>query len=409
MTKINPGIFARWARYCGEMMVEKALLFAMVLFVAGGMAVAKEYIDQEHVLADDILVVKQPPVIPVVDTHAHFGATEASYELAVKTMDEANIAVTIVLSGSNGERLDKHLALAAKYPGRFIVFCGPRASREKWYNDDIGEVYAKQIEDAHKKGAAGVGEVGKWALYDAKTTWDAPRLDAMWAKIEALQIPVNWHVADPSRYWRPENPYNTLESPSYYRKRPLKFALLMQQERVLEKHPKMIVIASHSNYLTDMIPMLEYRFRKYPNYHVDLSAAVGEWGRVSEEFKFLVTEYADRFLYGTDAGYRESSVEMFGGGEIDVAAHNMSAFHLAHYMFLGTDQRSLPIPFHGNYGKTLVGWKAGYSRYVHDGVKLPEDVLRKIYYRNAERLFGIEVEGWKAPKTPWWHARSKDR
>jgi len=365
---------------------------------------AKEYVDQEHVVADEIFVIEQPPVYGVVDAHAHFGASEECYELAVKTMDNAGIRTTVVLSGSSGERLDRHLELAAKYPGRFLVFCGVSAAREQRSAENIGEIFAAQLQEAHDKGCAGFGEIVRWAMRSGGLAWDDPKLDAMWAKLEELRMPVNWHVADPSRYWRPEGPMNTLEGPSYYKNAPLKFELLMQQNRVLEKHPDLVVIAAHSNYLADMVPLLEWRFRNFPNYYADLSATIGEWGRVPEEFKYMVTEYADRFFYGTDAGYREGSIEMFGAGDIDAAAHNMAAFHLAHYMFLGTAQKNLPIPFHGNYGRTLSRWQGGYSRYIHDGVKLPAGVLEKIYYKNAERLFGIEVEGWQPPAPPYWQA-----
>jgi len=344
-----------------------------VLCLTALTALGREYVDQEHVLADEIIVIEKPPVYPVVDAHAHFGASEECYELAVKTMDNAGIKTTVVLGGGYGERLDRHLELAAKYPGRFLVFCGVGVPREERSAENTGEIFAAQLQEAHEKGAAGFGEIVRWAMRPGGLAWDDPKLDPMWSKLEELKMPVNWHVADPSRYWRPEGPFNTL-----------------------------VVIAAHSNYLADMVPLLEWRLRKFPNYHCDLSATIGEWGRVPEEFKYMVTEYSDRFLYGTDAGYREGSIEMFGEGDIDAAAHNMAAFHLAHFLFLGTSQRNLPIPFHGNYGRTLIRWQGGYTRYIHDGVDLPPEVLEKIYYKNAEKLFRIEVEGWQPPEPLDW-------
>ncbi len=382
-------------------------LFAVAVILAAftGMSVVGQYIDLGQAMAVEIIVLEEPPVCPVVDVHAHFGAEEECYDLAVRTMDLAGIATTVVLSGATGERLDTHLQLAAKYPGRFLVFCGVRAEGEDRGSDRIGEIYAAQLQEAHDKGAAGFGEIVRWAMRSPERggmPWDDPRLDAMWAKLEELKMPVNWHVADPSRYWRPENPLNMLESPTYYKRSPLKYELLMQQDRVLAKHPDLVVIAAHSNYLADMIPLLEWRLRTYPNYYCDISATVGEWGRVPEEFKYMATEYADRFFYGTDAGYRSGRVESMGGGDPDVAARKLAMFHLSHLMFLGTSQRMLPIPFDGNYGRYFIGWQDGFTRYAHDGVKLPDDVLRKIYYENAERLFGIKVSDWKPVRPRFW-------
>ncbi len=382
--------------------MKSLMAVALVLVLVFSVASAREYWDQRHVMADEIIVLEEPPVYPVVDAHAHFGASEECYELAIKTMDMSGIKTTIVLSGASGARLDRHLELAARYPGRFLVFCGVSPRPDHRAADDIGETYAAQLQEAYDKGAVGFGEVVKWALRPGGIAWDDPRLDPMWGKLEELQMPINWHVGDPSRYWRPEDPFNTLEGPSLYGRAPLKYELLMQQERVLEKYPNLVVIAAHSNYLADMVPLLEWRLRTYPNYYCDLSATIGEWGRVPEEFKYIITEYADRFFYGTDAGYREGRVDLLGDGDMELAARNLAAFHLSHFLFLGTSQRDLPIPFHGNYGKRLIRWQDGYTRYVHDGVNLPPEVLEKIYYKNAERLFGIEVEGWPPPRPPYW-------
>jgi hypothetical protein len=59
----------------------------------------------------------------------------------------------------------------------------------------------------------------------------------------------------------------------------------------------------------------------------------------------------------------------------------------------------IPRPYLGNSGRYLIGWENGFTRYAHDGVALPDDILQKIYYKNAERLFGIKVADWK-PATP---------
>jgi hypothetical protein len=36
-----------------------------------------------------------------------------------------------------------------------------------------------------------------------------------------------------------------------------------------------------------------------------------------------------------------------------------------------------------------------FPRFANDGIALPDEVLRDIYYRNAERMFGIKVRGWR--------------
>jgi predicted TIM-barrel fold metal-dependent hydrolase len=349
--------------------------------------------DQGMVTSDKVLVIKTPKFYPAVDIHAHMEPSEEAYDLAVKAMDAAGVAASVNLSGSTGERLDAHLALAAKYPGRFVTFCGDGIADAEWSDPSVGKRIAERIEEGHRKGAAGFGEAGEWVLDRNVETWDDPRLEPVWQKLDDLRMPINWHIGNPSRYWRPEGPYNSLEFGSYSQGYPTKQEVLFQQERILQRHPNLVVLAAHANYLTDEIPYLVYRLEKYPNYYVDLGAACDEFGRVPEEFVDLCMKYQDRILYGTDAGYRRNKLDMYGG--LEHAVQTFKAFHVAHFLFLGTDQRMIPIPWNGNYGRYLIYHENGFTRYAHDGVALPDDVLAKIYYRNAEKLFGIRVADWK--------------
>jgi len=219
----------------------------------------------------------------------------------------------------------------------------------------------------------------------------------MWSKLEELHMPVNWHAGAPTHQFLPTGPYNTLEGPGYYKNAQLKQEILNQQEHVLERHPNLIVIAAHSNYLMDELPLLVYRFEKYPNYNIDIAAVAEQWGRSPDLFTYICHDYQDRIFYGTDAGYSGRKAEE--EGSMDNAAEHLKAFQLAYFLFLGTSQKMIPCPYDGNQGRYLIGWVNGFTRYAHDGVALPDDILAKIYYKNAEKMFGIKVADWK-PATP---------
>jgi len=367
---------------------------AAVLVAAAGLFGALFFGDKDQgiVLAKDLHVVKKPKFYPVVDTHAHLKAEAAMFDLAVEVMDAAGIAVTMNLSGGSGRTLDKALALAAKHPGRFVTFCGGWPDDYDWKAPDIGKRLARMIGESKRQGAAGFGEVVKWALH-GWINWDDPRLEPMWEKLEELQFPVNWHVADPSRYWMKETPTRMLEAKGYYKGYPLKHALIMQQERVLERFPKLVVIASHANWLNDQIPHLIYRLETYPNYYFDLSAACDEFGMDREDFRDVCLKYSDRIFFGTDAGYSPDKPKRYGGRKHLVADYK--AFYVAHFLFLGTDQEKIPCAWKGAPGQHLVGYENGFVRYANDGIALPDKVLADIYYRNAERLFGVKARGWR--------------
>ncbi|MHC4714544.1 MAG: amidohydrolase family protein [Planctomycetota bacterium] len=354
--------------------------------------------DQGIVTAADIEVVKRPRLYPVVDAHLHIAASPELYELAVRIMDAAGIAAAVNLEGGD---IEKHTEIASRYPGRFVNFCGGWPREYDWDAPDVGDVIAPDIEDSRDRGAAGFGEIVRWSLNHG-LAWDAPRLEPMWAKLEELRMPVNIHVGDPPRYWRTPGPLNMLEGPQYSPDKPSLEELLDQEERVLERHPRLVVVAAHTNNLTEDPDRLVRLFEAYPDYHVDLAAICGEWGRVPERFCEIVTKYADRFFFGSDCVFEEGVTETYGGVDETVSA--FTAFYLSHFQFLGTDQELIPTPFKGNPGKHLTGRENGFTRYANDGVNLPEEVLRKVYCENAERLFGLSVADWKPPKQPDWAA-----
>ena len=71
-----------------------------------------------------VTVVKKAK-FPVIDMHSHaFAKTEEDVANWVKTMDEAGIAKTIILTGATGAKFDSIYSLYSKYPERFELWCG---------------------------------------------------------------------------------------------------------------------------------------------------------------------------------------------------------------------------------------------------------------------------------------------
>ena len=370
-------------------------LLAAVSFLAYVAVLTFGEKDQGMVRPENLRVVEQPRFYPVVDAHVHAAAEKDAFDLAVRAMDASGVALSMNLSGGSGKALAKSLALAKKHRGRFLTFCGGWPMEFDFKSRQIGLKLAKMIRESHDMGAHGAGEIVKWALHN-QINWDDPRLEPMWATLEELLMPVNWHVADPSRYWMPETPFVMLEADDYCKGHPLKHALLMQQDRVLEKFPKLVVIASHANWLNDQIPHLIYRMERYRNYYFDLSAVCDEFGLNPRDFIALCKKYPDRIFFGTDAGYSRRAIKKHRG--VANAVRNTKAFYLAHFLFLGTRQPMIPLAWSGAIGQHFIGYVNGFPRYANDGVDLPDSVLRKIYYKNAEKLFGIKVAGWRPPK-----------
>jgi hypothetical protein len=140
---------------------------------------------------------------PVIDMHSHaFAKTGEDVANWVKTMDEAGIEKTIILTGATGAKFDSIYSLYSKYPERFELWCGFDLDGYKepgWIEKAI-----KELERCYKLGARGVGELsdkGAGLRYSAGfgPHINDPLIKPLIKKCSELHMPVNIHVADP--YW----------------------------------------------------------------------------------------------------------------------------------------------------------------------------------------------------------------
>jgi hypothetical protein len=211
---------------------------------------------------------------------------------------------------------------------------------------------------------------------------DDPRLDPLWARAGELGVPVLIHTADPVAFFQPLDEKNERwdeleQHPDWHFDRP-EFpghdTLLAQRNRVVERHPGTTFIGAHlGNYPEDLAYVGDCLDR-YPNLCVDTCARIGEIGRhpVAEVRAFFL-KHQDRVIFGTDLvlGW-----DAFGEGEKegeDVGV--FKSFYDRHWRFFETDEPQIEYPGFPIQGR----WKV-------DAIGLPDDVLEKLYARNARRL-----------------------
>ena len=192
-------------------------------------------------------------------------------------------------------------------------------------------------------GAAGFGEIVKWAL-QRRINWDDPRLEPMWNKLEELHMPINWHVADPSRYWRPESPYNTLEGRFV-----LKAACPSSRNSSTSRSacssaiPNLVVIASHSQLSHRHDPASGLPLREVSQLlhrYLGLDRRVGPRARgVRRHRPRLPGQHLLR--HGREL---QRPADEPAGGSLESTVADLKAFHVAHFLFLGTRQTDDPQP-----------------------------------------------------------------
>jgi len=223
---------------------------------------------------------------------------------------------------------------------------------------------------------------------------DDPELDPVFETAGALGMPVSIHTGDPKAFWLPVDRRNERfeelsvhPSWSYYGTGvPSWEELFAQFERRVARHPRTTFIGVHFGNAPEEPERVAAMLDRYPNYYIDTAARIPEIGRKDPAtMRRFFVKYQDRILFGTDLGIGPENTELMLGssGATPPGPDDVQRFYDATFRYFETDDREFdhPTPIQGN-------WK------IH-GIKLPQEVLEKIYHKNAERLFGIEEVRWE--------------
>lgn len=357
---------------------ENILLKPSELIKIGYVLLGKELILSDY-QPTSMLVVENHEVerakYPVINVHAHFTSSMSerlSEEEIIKIMDSCGVEKIVDLDGGPGAGgfKDKIENYRNKYADNFILFY------EIWFHDGVvpDSFFSESVvalEEAVKMGARGLKIWKNLGLKARDSSGklipvDDLRLDPIWTKAGELGIPVLIHVADPTPFFLPVNRFNErfealsgLPEWSFYGLEfPTKEAVIQQFENVVNKHPNTTFIGAHMAMLAENLSYLGSLLDKYPNLYVDLSAQAAELGRQPYTARRFFIKYQDRILFGTDGNPRE-------------------VHYRAYFRFLETSDEYFDYPFSDvhNFGR----WKIY-------GLYLPDGVLEKIYYKNAEKL-----------------------
>jgi predicted TIM-barrel fold metal-dependent hydrolase len=338
-----------------------------------------------------------------VDMHMHIDGKLDRFDRAVRIMDAAGIGVGIELGSgtvthdagkvSEFERV-KQLT-DTHYPGRFLHYM--LLDYAGWDRSDWSEQAARQIEEGHRLGAAGLKEFKRLGLVlrDGQGKLikvDDPKLDPVWAKCGELGMPVSIHIADPKAFWEPLERTNERweelrDHPQWWfgdrSKYPPRVELIEALSRVIQRHPQTTFVAVHFANNAEDLEWVDRTLTQHPNMMADIAARVPEIGRhPSDKVHDLFVKYQDRLLFGTDfMVYDRLTLGSAGDAERPTDIEALTFFK-KHWRFLETRDRDWRhmTPIQGNW--------------TISSIDLPSTVLRKIYFDNARKLL---ARSWPLP------------
>jgi predicted TIM-barrel fold metal-dependent hydrolase len=295
---------------------------------------------------------------PIIDVHTHMTEPATDHEL-VDAARRYGIARIVAIAP-----LDEGLDVQARYPGEVVIaaraLIPDRRARRP--------IEDRAVAVVHRAHGHQVPLIKLWFAPRIRDRLDflldSPRLDRVFDAIAACGMGVLVHVSDPDRWF--ERKYDSAK----YGTKADQYPML---ETRLRQFPTIPVIAAHMGGDPEHLDHLAALLTRYPNLFLDTSATkwiVRELGRQRAAAREFFRRWAERICFGTDQVVLK---------EPDPVRYAVR--YWVHQMFWETDLVCpSPIPDPDSDGPPVLR-----------GLDLPEDVLEQIYWKNAERAFGIRA------------------
>lgn len=301
---------------------------------------------------------------PIFDAHTHIIDTDVLQTLVkIGTKYGVERSLLICHSLSAKEFAEK------MYPGRFIL--AKYIASTLRFTENVDAI-VREVKTLREEGYA-VAKMqsapmmrGRAKVHPDVLRMDSVELDPLFEALADEDIPFLLHLSDPDTYYKTRyNDQNYFSS---------KEADLQELEGVVVRHPEVKLQLAHFAAQPEAwrLDELGKWFETYRNFNVDTGSArwmVRELGKDPLKSRKFLTRYADRILFGTDCVAYTPEIDYYEGR------------YKALRLLFESDAKRVPLPFIDadtvNSGGTFI-----------NGLVLSDSVCRKIYWENAERLYG---------------------
>lgn len=334
--------------------------------------VSGQQMDFEAYDPPSTLVVPENPTFeakfPFVDVHSHhWRMAEMDLDKLVDQMDSMNMQVIVNLSGRGGKELVNIMKNVNKsdHKARIVNFTNIELrgiDEADWTVETV-----KKIEFDYKTGARGLKIYKSQGMTNLDASGnrikiDDPRIKPVFDKCGELGIPVLIHSADPKSFWEAHDSLNErwleLKLRSRRKRGPNNPApwetIIQEQHNIFKASPGTNFIAAHMGWYPNNLGKLGELLDEMPNMYVEIGAVIAELGRQPRAANRFFEKYQDRVLFGKDSYKPEE--------------------YPTYFRVLETDDEYFPY-----YKRYHAFWKMY-------GLNLPDEILKKLYYKNAVKL-----------------------
>jgi predicted TIM-barrel fold metal-dependent hydrolase len=311
----------------------------------------------------------------LIDGHIHFTSLDV-YDLLMRDLKRTGATHfnILVYEQSFGEDFKQAhgIWLKMKHPDTAYLFGGLELAGLSPTSNKPNLPLEKQVQTMIDAGFDGlkllIGKPTSRAAHGQPL--DSPTFTPMLTLLEKTRFPVLWHVADPAEFWSEHTvPLWARQNRWWYDdKVPTYQTIRNEINNVIARHPNLNIILAHFFFLSDKLDEAAKLLTEHPSYNIDLAPGVemlhNFTANHAKSREFFI-RFADQIVFGTDIGVGNNSTGPERGPMIR--------------RFLETDDH-FPVPDDP--------YMTPDPRPDLHGIKLPRNVLDKIYYKNFQRIAG---------------------
>lgn len=255
---------------------------------------------------------------------------------------------------------------------------------ENWTDPNWAETEIERIRKTFEQGAIGIkiwknigmtykDENGNFIMADHS------RLEPIFQFVQDQGKTLMAHLGEPKNCWLPLEEMTVNNDRTYFKEHPEYHMYLHPEypsyeqqvearDNLLEKFPEIRFVGAHLGSVEWDVDELAKRLDRFPNMAVDMAARIGHLQFQSlkdrEKVRNFIISYQDRLIYGTDLG-------ISGDPDPQRVKSNAKATWEDDWSYFVTDQLMENHVVNGSF----------------QGLKLPKEVIDKIYFHNAVKWF----------------------
>ena len=321
-----------------------------------------------------------------IDAHIHIRSlTDAISEQAAADLFQL---INVNVASSDSLLLDQKKFTAYQVTAHSNqIFFLDAFSMKGWDSPDWAAVTIAQMNESFAKGALGIkiwknigmvekDSAGKFIMIDN------PRFDPVIQFIIDQHKTLLAHIGEPRNCWLPLDQMTVNNDRGYFKDNPIYHMylhpdypsyqqLIDSRDRLLARHPDLRFVGAHLGSLEYNVDSLARRLDRFPNMAVDVAERVCHLEYQSqknrEKIRNFLIKYQDRIIYGSDLGMQPNNDPV-------QAKARLHKRWLEEWDYFSTDKMMGSEEVNGEF----------------QGLKLPEEVVDKIYYMNAVKWYGIK-------------------